>query len=801
MSTWTLAYDAFSPEEEGLREALTSTGNGYFCTRGACEWAPTVTERLPDPGPYYPGTYMHGGFNRVTTMVAGRPVINEDFVNLPNWLPLQLSIEGGPPFDLATVEILSYQHTFDTRSCTVSRIIRFRDQGGRETTLASRRFVSMACPHEAALEWTITPETWSGNIQVTTALDGRTHNWGTPRYRDLESRHLRPLSTSLMESDGISLLVETTQSRIAVAMAARTLAYQGEDLLTPAGNIVLQSDGYVERRLSFPVVQGKPLRIEKLVAFYSSRDNAISEPLVNAETTARRLTTFAEAYEPHVKAWNHLWDACDIEIPQDDEVQRIVRLHINHVLQCCSPNTADLDAGVPARGLNGESYRGHIFWDELYIFPYLTSRLPDVTKGLLMYRYRRLDEARALAKAAGYRGAMFPWQSGSDGSEETQVVHLNPKSGSWDPDLSQNQRHVSAAIFFNVWQYYRMTGDDAFLARYGAEIMLEIARFWASIAHYNTERGRYEIHGVMGPDEFHEQVYGNDAHGVPNNAYTNVMVAWISETACRILDIMPSAERVALADRLNLNDDEIRLWQDMGDKMFIPTHADGLISQFEGYEELDELDWTAYRAKYDNIHRMDRILKAEGETPDRYKVAKQADTLMLWYLFPEPELRALLERLGYAYGDNTALAHTNYYYERCSHGSTLSLIVHADIERALDPAASWDMFLSALGSDVHDIQGGTTREGIHMGVMAGTLDLIQRGYMGLSFVDGTIHLNPKLPEPLDGLTFRLRYNGEPILISQTGNRLTVTSEAGPITVAAGGTTVDVASGSTHTFRL
>src|SRR5690625_3422904 len=147
----------------------------------------------------------------------------------------------------------------------------------------------------------------------------------------------------------------------------------------------------------------------------------------------------------------------------DDEAQHLLRVHISHILQTCSHLTADLDAGVPARGINGEAYRGHVFWDELFVFPFLTFRTPDVTRGLLMYRYRRLSEAAAAAREAGYAGFMFPWQSGALGTEETQEVHLNPMSGRWDEDLSHNQRHVSAAIFYNVWQYLKITEDTMFL--------------------------------------------------------------------------------------------------------------------------------------------------------------------------------------------------------------------------------------------------------------------------------------------------------------------------------------------------
>ena len=217
----------------------------------------------------------------------------------------------------------------------------------------------------------------------------------------------------------------------------------------------------------------------------------------------------------------------------------MLRFHTSHLLQVCSRLTAHHDAGVPARGLNGEAYRGHVFWDELFVYPFLNLRLPMITRGLILYRYRRIAEARAAAREAGYQGAMYPWQSGSDGQEETQTVHLNPLSGQWDPDLSRNQRHVNAAIFYTVWKYHQATHELDFLRDCGAEMMLEIARFWASIAHFNPERDRWEIHGVMGPDEFHEKYPGAAEGGLRNNAYTNVMVAWICETAQKVLDSPP----------------------------------------------------------------------------------------------------------------------------------------------------------------------------------------------------------------------------------------------------------------------
>src|ERR1700759_589012 len=390
-----------------------------------------------------------------------------------------------------------------------------------------------------------------------------------------------------------------------------------------------------------------------------------------------------------------------------------------------------------------------------------------------MYRYRRIGEAQAAAREAGFRGAMFPWQSGSEGTEETQRVHLNPLSGRWEPDLSRNQRHVNAAIFYNIWNYFQATSDLEFLDRYGAEMMLEIARFWASTAQFNRERERYEICGVMGPDEFHEKYPDAPEGGLRNNAYTNVMVAWLCGIAGKLPSLLPASSMEGLRARLGIRDDELALWQDISHRMFVPFHGDGIISQFEGYGDLAELDWDAYRAKYENIQRLDRILRAEGDDPDRYKITKQADTVMLFFLFSGEELREIFGRLGYDYRPDTASRNVAYYDQRTSHGSTLSFVTYAGVLAAIDPESSWDRFLVALRSDVGDIQGGTTKEGIHLGVMAGTLDLVQRYYAGAQIRDSVLYFDPRLPSGLGGLSFRMQFRESPILVTLNRDLLTL----------------------------
>ena len=797
MDAFALTYEGFDPDQEGLREALTSTGNGYLCARGTAEWEDA-------DGVHYPGTYAHGVYNRETTILGGLPVLNEDLVNLPNWLVVKVRIEGEDAIRLADVELLDYRHSLDIRNAVVMRELRFRDRSSRETRLHSRRFVSMADSHQAGIEWTLTPENWSGRVEVICALDGRVTNSGVARYQQLEGRHLDPVSPRTFGPEVIALKVQTRQSNLYISQAARTRVFRGTNPVTVERSLY-QTEDYIQQVLAFEVREGVAVRVEKLVVFSISRDPATSDSLAKAGTLAGRSGGFEAEFGRHRSAWEEYWRVCDLQVQADHEVQRLLRLHTGHLLQVCSRHTADIDAGVPARGLNGEAYRGHIFWDELYVYPFLNYRMPEVTRGLLMYRYRRLDEARAAAHEAGFGGAMFPWQSGSEGKEETQRVHLNPLSGRWEPDLSRNQRHVNAAIFYNIWHYFQATQDLAFLRDHGAEMMLEIARFWASIAHFNPDRDRYEIHGVMGPDEFHEKYPGATAGGLRNNAYTNVMVAWLCGLAGEVLSLLPESRAEALSDKLGLGDDEPRKWEDMSRRMFVPFQDGGIISQFEGYDQLEELDWDAYRAKYGNIQRLDRILRAEGDDPNRYKVAKQADTVMLFYLFSSEELQRLFDRLGYEYGPDTARDNVAYYDRRTSHGSTLSYVAYAGVLAALDAESSWDRFLVALESDVADVQGGTTKEGIHLAVMAGTLDLVQRSYMGTQVRDGVLRFDPRLPAPIAGLSFSMQFRRTSLLVTLADRRLTLAAHPEgvnrPIKVGVRDQVRDFGPGDRYTFEL
>jgi trehalose/maltose hydrolase-like predicted phosphorylase len=799
VDAWALVYEGFDPKGERLREALCVLGNGYVATRGA------APEAAADEV-HYPGTYVAGCYDRLTSRIAGREVENEDLVNVPNWLPLSFRPGGGDWLDLDAMEVLDYRQELDLRRGVLLRSLRVRDRQGRVTAVSQRRFVGMADPHLAGLETTLVAENWSGRLEVRSALDGRVVNAGVARYRQLDGRHLAPLETGVIGDEAVWLLVETNRSHVRIAQAARTrILRDGQPVA--AERETLQEPGLVAQHLAVDVVEGEPLTAEKVVALHTSRDGAIAEAGDAARQRIGRAGSFEELLQRNVLAWERLWRRCRMEVGSDgdEEVARTVNLHVFHLLQTLSEHTIDLDVGVPARGLHGEAYRGHVFWDELFVLPFLNLRFPELARALLGYRFRRLPAARWAATQAGHRGAMYPWQSGSDGREETQRLHLNPRSGRWLPDHSHLQRHVNIAIAYNVWQYYQVTGDLEFLSEQGAEMLLEIARFWASVATYNRTLDQYEILGVMGPDEYQDGYPDRDEPGLDNNAYTNVMVAWLLCRALETLQLLPGHRRAELQEWLGLWQEEVDRWEKMSRKLRVPFHDGDIISQFEGYERLEELDWEGLRRRHGDIRRLDRILEAEGDTVNRYKASKQADVLMLFYLLSADELLALLDRLGCPLRPDAIPRNVDYYLRRTSHGSTLSGVVHAWVLARSDRLGSWRFFTEALASDVHDVQGGTTAEGIHLGAMAGTVDLAQRCYTGLETRQDVLWLNPTLPQELDGLDFEVRYRGHwGVHLSFTPELLRVRVDdhnAAPVKVGVKGEVVEIEPGGEREFPL
>jgi trehalose/maltose hydrolase-like predicted phosphorylase len=758
---WHLDYYGYTPgKEEYSIESLLTVGNGFMGLRG------TLPEMQISPE-NYPATYIAGLYNEVQSTVAGQIVANEDFVNAPNNQYISVKTAADTHWlKIETAKLHKLHRNLDLKNGLFTSEMVVELDKDRLLKITSCKIVNMTQMNNYSLKYVIEPLNFSDTMQVKTTTDGAVYNFNVERYRNLTDKHLKVTN---LQAAGKHTQIEATtnQSNIKVAQTAKI---QGDFFDEQAIHNQVNEDT-IEQIITFTAEKGHRYTLEKQVQVRSTlHEKSWHHPPSLA-------VSFAAAYQESAAAWVKLWAETDIQVANDFMSQKLLRLHIYHLLVSASPyNNPELDVSITARGLHGEAYRGHIFWDEIFILPFYIMHYPETAKQLLMYRYKRLAKAKENAKESHYEGAMFPWQSGQDGSEATQKLHLNPLNGEWGEDHSILQRHVSLAIAYNVWMYWNNTGDDAFMKTCGAELLLEIANFWRSAATYDATSGRYSIDKVMGPDEFHEAYPNSKNSGLKNNAYTNLMVVWLFEELAHVLDLLNESEKQVLFTKTGITSDVLATMKKIQNTLAIEINSEGIIAQYEGYFDLEEIDWTAAKAKYGNIYRMDRILKAAGESPDDYKVAKQADTLMLFYNLNKEQIDEILADLGYDLPTDYLEKNLLYYLNRTSHGSTLSRIVHAQLAEAVQfHDLSWRLYQEALHSDYQDIQGGTTAEGIHTGVMAATIYVTLTTYAGLDLKGKTLTVRPNLPEQWQKLQFHLKHRGIGYQFLLTAETVTVTS--------------------------
>ncbi|QCR21885.1 glycoside hydrolase family 65 protein [Pontibacter sp. SGAir0037] len=749
---WVIQFDHYDPEDEGRRESLLAIGNGCIVSRAAA----------PESGDdkiHYPGTYRVGCYNELTSHIQGQEVKNESMVNLPNWLPLSFRVEQGPWFSLEDVTILSYRQTLHLQKSLLSRTVYFSDQQGRRTLLRERRFISMAQPHLMCLSLEITAENWSGNLEIRTGLDGHITNNKVPRYAPYNRHHLEIQQTGSWADNNLELIARTVQSDFTMAFTARTQVKVNGAALTGIASVKPEKEKIFSTMQVF-LQKGDKVNIEKIAALYTSINMPAGECRQAAREALLAAPDFNTLLTAHEAAWQQLWHRCQLTMDNQEQLL-LFRLHIFHILQNLSPYTAEMDAGVPPSGWQGEEYHGQVFWDEVFIFPFLIFHFPESARSLLHYRYRRLHAARQLAAQHGFAGAMYPWRSASDGEEETPPFQLNPLSGRWMHDYTFLQRHVGAIIAYNIWYYVQITNDLAFLADCGAELFLEIARFWASIATYNKHLDRYEIHGVVGPDEYHTAYQHADKPGISNNSYTNLMAVWTLSHAGALLQLLPEQAQQELLEKLKLTPDELEQWDTISRKMRFVFNSDGTLSQFEGFEELQKFDLYTLRQKH-GTERLDWVLESTHDSVQHYQISKQADTPVLLYLFRPEELTALFRRNGYEVKEDLLHRTLEHHLAHTAHESTLSKVVFAGAFAAFDPAVSWTFFKETQQVDISSEDKGTA-EGIHMAAMGGTLAVLQHHYLGWQVQDGKLEMHPDLPQALGRVYFSLQFRNKELL--------------------------------------
>ncbi len=759
-------YGQYQGKRNYGQEAMLTIGNGFFGLRGA------YTEAHADAD-NYPGLYTAGLYDQLTTNLNGRQVTNEDLVNLPNAQALSFGVDHQNPFQIKAADIQDIYRSLNLHTGMLTTTMLVQLSTGHALKIQTTKLANFKDWHRLAIRYQITPLNFSGSLQVYSAIDGSVVNANVARYNAFDQRHIRVTGTS-QQPDSIFLEGQTQSSAVKFAIGSH-LTGPGQALRTPNVNRP-NAEQQVRQMRSVDVQPNHTYTFEKNVVLFTDRET--TGDLLSTATQELSQASFKDTVDSSTAYWQHRWADADIQISGDMTSQKLTRVNLYHLFTATQAiASGKIDASVNARGLDGEAYRGHVFWDEMFDLPVYALHDPKLARALLMYRYRRLPAAKKNAQDAGYAGAMFPWQSGAVGDEQSQVTHLNPLTNTWDPDYSSLQRHVSLAIAYNVIMYCRITGDHDFMAKYGLEMIQEISKFWLSKTQLDTTDHRYSIGKVMGPDEFHENYPNADTPGLTNNAYTNLMVTWVFNQLAEIRQQLDAATLKRVDHKTAITPHTLQQFTDISHHLKLDINADDIIGQFEGYFKLPQLDFRKYRQKYGDISRMDRILKAEGKTPDAYQVAKQADALMAFYNFDAPTVIGLLKQLGYHFPQAALLKNLQFYLDRTTHGSTLSRIVYAALTAmAGNMDQSWQLFSQALFSDYYDIQGGTTAEGIHLGVMGAVTLMSTRYYAGVDALAPELTVTPHLPQAWQAIRFNQLLRGIRYTFAIDHHQVTVTAD-------------------------
>lgn len=707
---WTVTEDQFDPVDLHHKETIFTIGNGYLCSRGAFE------EGYPGDSR---GTFIHGVFD------AARNV-NTELVNEPDWLPLTVLLDG-ERFSLDRGKVEQFQRILDLRCGLLTRTVQWRSPHQKRATIIFERFTSLADSHSLFLRCRVIPE-FNGTVEFRAALNGHTDNLGVT--------HLFWLDQG--EEDGtVFLHNRTRESKIETVYAMR--------VDTTAGLELNRSLWDVENRPSlmvrFEARAGKEIVLDKQVAVYTSRDVPAAEILSTAMTHANSLAGWERSLEQNQKEWEKEWDRTDVLIEGDDAAQQAIRFNLYELLIAAPRH--DNRVSIGAKAMSGFGYRGHVFWDtEIYMLPLFIYTAPYIARNLLDYRYLRLDGARAKAASEGREGAQFPWESADAGDEVTPT---------WIPDPADRRRlvriwtgdielHISADIAYGAYQYWQLTGDDDWFIEKGAELVLDTAKFWASRAEWNSEKGHYEYNNVIGPDEYHDHVN--------NNAFTNRMAQWNLQTALEVLDWLKAqapdrAEQ--LTNSLDLSPARMSHWRDVIEKIYFPLHASGLIEQFDGYCNLKPVYMAALEPRDVSTQHLFGI-----QGSNERQAIKQPDVLMLLYLL----------RSHFAY--EIIQVNYDFYAPRTdvTYGSSLGPAIQAILACELDKIdEAHRLFSLAAGADLHDLRGNAG-DGIHGALAGGTWQAIVFGFAGLRVTEKGWTVTPHLPAGWKRIAFHFYYRGQ-----------------------------------------
>jgi alpha,alpha-trehalose phosphorylase len=729
---WNIIEKGFHPEFLAQLETIMALGNGYLGMRGCPE----------EGGPNVENATLLNGFYETRPILYaeeayGFAKTGQTIVNVTDSKIIKLFVDD-EPFWLPNANLLSYDRRLNMKSGTLDREILWETPAGKQVLIASRRLVSFANRHVAAISYCVTLLNAPASVVISSEMKADEPsvftNANDPRQTRVFAGRVLDYRTSYAKDRRIVLCHATEKSRLMLACATD----HALETSCPHAHKVSHTEDFGQIAFTIDARPGCPIDLTKFMVYHTSGTASAEELCGRAEWTMDRMATqgFQQLLLSQEQYMEDYWRRGDVRVRDvreertkrsTVEIQQAIRFNLFHILQASARAE---DAGVPAKGLTGQAYEGHYFWDtEIYLLPFLIYTSPRIAKNLLTFRYKMLPRARARARELGHRGAMFPWRTIS--GEEASAYYA----------AGTAQYHINADIMYALRKYVQATGDEAFLRACGAEMLVETARLWQSLGFYSEAKGgKFCINSVTGPDEYNTVVN--------NNAYTNLMarenLRYAAETIKSLQAAHPDAHDV-LVHKTALDPSEVGEWTRAAESMYVPHDEKlNIIPQDDSF--LDREPWDFRSTPHDHYPL---LLFYHPLNIYRRQVIKQADVVLAMFL------------LGTAFTAEAKKRNFEFYDPLTTGDSSLSSCVEAiiaaqvgDVEKAIRYG------VAALLMDLADV-GGNVKDGCHIASMGGTWMMMTYGLGGMRDDDGKLSFWPRrAPEDNAILRFPVTYRGQ-----------------------------------------
>ena len=743
---WSISQTSVQPEEAGKYETIFAVANGLLGVRGTLDDGRTI---------YHSGTYVNGFYD--TEPIAygehayGYAERRQRMLNITDGSILDLWIDDDP-FDLSTGTIEGFERRLDLREGVLRARYRWRSPSGSLVDLATARVVPFSRRSTAAIEWRIVLPEDSATITVISGINSRVkadEAGADPRVGASLTRNAltKPKAELSRETAVLGHTTRNTRFRLVCAM---------EHAVHTENHWVQTAERQVNdlrHRFVINAEAGIPVRLEKFLAYEHTRDRRRVKLAALAKRAVRNARTvgFAALETEQRDALSQFWHIADVEIDGDAAVQQSIRFNLYHLLQAAG---RDGHTNLGAKGLTGEGYEGHYFWDtEIYALPIFTYLVPETARRLVEYRHATLPQARRRARQLHHRGALFPWRT------------INGEEASAYFPAGTAQYHIDADVTYAARRYALATGDTVFLHRRAAEIAVETARFWVSLGGHVPGRG-FCINGVTGPDEYTAMVN--------NNVFTNLMARDNLLFAAELVERLPHEDpeswialQTALAEASHgdgaIGEREPRAWRRAGEEMFVPYDYElDLYPQDDSFFHKTEWDFATTPD-----HHYPLLLHYHPLTLYRHQVLKQPDLVLALFL-----QGAYFDSHGPSADREDSKRRNFFYYDRLTTGdSSLSACVQSIVAAEIGEIdLAYHYFTKTVRMDIDDINGNV-QDGVHTAAMAGTWLSVVFGFGGFRDFGGRLQFAPRLPNGWTGLRFRLRVSGR-ILAVDVGPEIT-----------------------------